>query len=696
MKLMSKAKIEEETEQDSYELEGHETRRWAAVGVLGVLVVAAVLFAVFLAGPILQGKSARFVKFKQNAAAFIADGEYAEAISMYQRALTLEPNDLGIRELMARCRLQSGDLTEAIADYRRYLRKKPDDTQTQLTLASLYLLAKDADRSRETIDAILVNEPDNFPALAMEAQCYYEIKSSSNPALDLSMITSILPAADSPYNLPEGSVSVGASAVEETELLKAVSDTSPAGAPNTDKVRARKSLADFYRRQKRFTEAEREYKKMIEIVPRDPNVYLHLADFYRGEEISRLPEAIEQYSYILRSIDPKNLFALRPIGGLSIATGDLAEAKKYVDRLLWEHPSEPYGRYFRGILEIYNEEMESAEEDFLFATRELSEHAHPHYLLGYTHLLNHAMGKAKKSLQQAGRVDPTYGPPRLLLAEIALNRDEYKQALETVDELLSVEKQKVNPLVYLLQGRIYIAQDDPVRAEAPFTELATLDAESIYPKLLMGEVYKRTRKNDEAAARYQAAIAADPDSARPSYLLGLLYEKMNEPVLSMRHYEKAVEKDPNLAIAARKLSEAYYRSSGESEADARKLGETFLDRFPNNLTLLDTLGMVFYDKEEFDKAVDVLELISEQKRDARPQIVYHYAMALYGSAKRAQAQADRASGKKAREAAQKAARRNAHARREFEKAARWLRNLPIAEDLEKTFDGFSRKTRISG
>ncbi len=695
--LMPKSRAEEHIEHDLYEMEARESRRWVAVAI-AVSVLAGALVIVLLAGPVLHGKGFRFQKYKRKAAAYLAEREFARAISMYQRALALKPDEVGVRELLARSHLQNGDLPEAIAEYRHYLRESPDDVQAQLTLASLYLLARNLDRSKEILDSVLESQPDNVLALTMEAQWYYEGKDGSHPVVDASMITDILPPSASRYNLPTGPGSgETASATDEKSLLQAVEDAANKPDNIEARVQASKNLADFYRREKRFAEAEEQYKKMVEMAPRDAEVRLLLADFYRGEGIARLPEAIEHYSDILRTTDLKNLYALRGISGLSLATGRLAEAERYVDRLLWEQPSDAYGRYFRGILEVYDEEMARAESDFLFVTKEGSESpAHAHYLLGYTYLVNHEMGKAKKSMEEASRVEPAYGRPRLLLAEIALNLGEYKQALQTVEELLILEKWRDNPLVHLIQGRVHIVQNDPTRAEAPFTKLADLDKESVYPKLLLGEVYKRTAKSDQAVGKYQEATAAAPESAQPFYLLGLLYEKTGEPVLSITNYEKAVTRAPNFAVAARSLSEAYVRSSGGSAADAKALGETFLQRFPDNFTLLDTLGMVFYELKQFEKAVEVFELIPEEKRDARPEIVYHYAMALYRSARLAQAEAETGSLTKAREAAARAARRNAQARRELEKAIRWLRDLPKAGDVEETLEEIVGTKGISG
>ncbi len=641
--------------------EGRAALKWGLILLVSVLVVGVALLIVRVGAPMLQGKKLRFVKYKEAAAAFVADGELAKAIDVYRKALSLKPNDLDVRRSLAQTILRSGDLPEAVAEYHRCLKAKPEDTQIQLTLASLHLLAKNIARSAELVDAVLEKEPDNVVALIMSAQCDYEETDANHPVIEVSMITGILPATFSRYDLETPAETLRANPEYEQKLLEAVK-ASP------DKVQPHKNLADFYRLQKRFDDAESEYKKMVELAANDPDVRLHLADFYRNEDLRRFPDAIRQYSDILDRINSKNLFALRGIAGLSLATGDLESARRYIDRLLWEQSSDTFGRYFRGILALYNKDMARAEADFLLVAKENPTYAPARFLLAYAYLLGHQLREAEKTLEQAAK-DLTFGRPRLLLAELALNLAEYDRALESLDKL--PEKEKDNPLAHLLRGRVHFSRNDPTQAEAPFTKLAQLDEKRSYPQLLLGEVYKRIGKNDRAVAQYELAIAADARSPLPSYLLGLLYEKMGEPVLSMSNFENALKRDPNFAVAGRSLAEAYVKSGGEN-ADAAALAQTLLQRFPNNHVLLDTLSTVFYERREFDKAIVVLELIPEAERDARPQIVYHYAMALFSKG------------------------RTAEARREFEKAARWVRRLPKVQEIQETLDEIVHEKGITG
>lgn len=690
------------TEEDrEYAYEHHHGRRWwIVVGPVLVLAVAALL--IFVGLPLLHSKEVRFLRHKEKAATFAAAGEFTKAIAEYQKALVLKPEEYDVQGAIAECRLKSGDVPEAIDEYRAC----PGDLDTQLTLASLYLLIKNMHETETALEAVSETEPDNMQALVMAAQAHYEQSDTVHPLVTLRMIADILPPTAYTYELSRVAESLGGDPEErERKLLEAVQ-----AAP--ENLQARKNLADFYLREGDLDKAEAEYKKMVELAPKDPYVHLHLADFYRNERVraaaSRdsspwrdwLDRGIKEYRQILEGINAKNLFALRGISALLLSKAgaeldreergkNLDEAKKYIDRLLWEQPADPYGRYYRGVLGVLEGDSGKAEPDLYFVADKggLSERGSPHLLLGHAYLLNHNLPEAVKSLDEAAKVDLSSARPRLLSAEISLNLGKYDEALKIIEKLLSDPDQKDNRLAHLLHARIYVAQNDYRDAEAPLLKLVELDSQSVHPPLLLGEVYKRTGKSDQAVAQYQRAIQLDPDSALPYYILGVLYEKRGEPEFAQLNLREAVKRDPNFKLAARSLAETYVQFAGEN-ADARQLGTTVAEQVPNNVALLDALAMVFYQGGRFDEAVTIFELIPPAERDVRALILYHYGEALFGSGRKAAAERSDAETRRAN-------RNYADGRRMLTRAKRRLEELPRSDEIQELLDDINRELGIS-
>jgi tetratricopeptide (TPR) repeat protein len=688
------------TEDDrEYGYEHRHPRRWWIVAIV-VLLPAVVATLIFVGLPLFQSKEVRFLRHKDKAAAFSAEGEFSKAIAEYQKALALKPEEYDVQKAIAECRLKSGDLPEAIDAYLAC----PGDLDTELTLASLYLLVKNADATVTALEAVAEAEPDNLQALLITAQLHYERSDTVHPLVTVRMIADILPPTTYTYDLSRAvELLEGDRNQRERRLLEAAQ-----AAP--ENIQVHKNLADFYLRQGELEKAEAEYQRMVELSPQNPYVHLHLADFYRNEKVAAaasaefspwrdwLDRGIKGYRHVLEGINSRNLYALRGISALLLSKGgsqwndaanDMDEARKYLDRLLWEQPADPYGRYYRGVLGILDRDSERAEPDLYFVVDKggLSERGAPHLLLGHAYLLNRDLAQARKSLEQAAKVDPSSARPRLLSSEISLNLGEHDEARQIIEKLLSDPDQQANPLAHILLARLFVIQNNYRDAEAPLLKLAKLDPESVQPPLLLGEVYKRTGKSDQAVAQYERAMDLAPDFPLPYYLLGMLYEKRGEPEFAQLKLREAVRRDPNFKLAARSLAEIYVQFAGE-KADARELARTVAEQFPNNLTLFDALAMVFHQRGRYDEAVAVFERIPPGERDGRPLILYHYGQALLGSAQRAAAERTDADTRKAKQ-------NYAEARRMLTRAKRRLEELPRDEEVRQLLDEITQELGIS-
>lgn len=676
------------------------TRRWWILAA-AVLLAAVVLAALILVGfPLLHSKDVRFLRHKEKAVTFAAEGEFTKAIAQYQKALALKPEEYDVQKAIAECRLRSGNLAEAIAEYRAC----PDELDTQLTLASLYLLIKNEDATETALEAVAEAEPDNLQALLMTAQLHYEESGTVHPLVTLRMITDILPATTYTYDLSRVVELLDGDPEQREQKLVEAAEAAPAN------LQVHKNLADFYLRQGELDKAEAEYKKMVELAPQDPYVHLHLADFYRSDRVAAAASAdsspwrdwvdrgIKEYRQILDGINSKNLYALRGISALLLARGavrtnqgseDMDEARKYIDRLLWEQPADPYGRYYRGVLGVFQRDLERAEPDVYFVVDKggLSQRGAPHLLLAHAYLLNRSVPEAVKSLEQACTIDLSLARPRLLLAEISLNLGKYDEAQRTIERLLSDADQQGNRLAHLLHARTVVVQNDYVRAESPLLKLAELDPQSVHPALLLGEVYKRTGKSDQAVSQYQRAISLDPDSALPYYLIGVLYEKRGEPEFARLNLREAVKRDPNFQLAVRNLAELYVRFAGET-VDARELGETVAEQFPDNVTLLDALATVFTRRDRFDEAIGIFRLIPAEERDESALILYHYGQALFGSGRRAAAERTDADTRRANQ-------NYAEGRRMLARASRRLEDLPRSKEIQQLLVEINRELGIN-
>jgi tetratricopeptide (TPR) repeat protein len=83
--------------------------------------------------------------------------KFDEASAYLERAMTIRPNDLAARKLLASLRLQTGDVDEAVRMFESIVKEVPVLIDAHVQLATAYSRLKrkdDADRERAIIDRL--------------------------------------------------------------------------------------------------------------------------------------------------------------------------------------------------------------------------------------------------------------------------------------------------------------------------------------------------------------------------------------------------------------------------------------------------------------------------------------------------------------------------------------------------------------
>ncbi len=83
--------------------------------------------------------------------------KFAEASTYLERAMTIRPNDLAARKLLASLRLQTGHVDEAVVMFEAIVKQAPDLIEAHVQLATAYNRLKrkdDADREKAIIDRL--------------------------------------------------------------------------------------------------------------------------------------------------------------------------------------------------------------------------------------------------------------------------------------------------------------------------------------------------------------------------------------------------------------------------------------------------------------------------------------------------------------------------------------------------------------
>jgi predicted Zn-dependent protease len=196
-------------------------------------------------------------------------------------------------------------------------------------------------------------------------------------------------------------------------------------------------------------------------------------------------------------------------------------------------------RFSEGVEALKAGQLDRAETAFRDVLARGGDRAFVHHNLGIVHQQRNKHVEALAEFRAAARLDPAFGPARLLAGTslLALGRAaEAVSELERAVRLLPGEKAAHLQLADACEQ----AGNVPclVRESRALAALAPDDAEYTYR---LGKAYLRLSEWS-----YKQILAIDPRSARLNEALGREYLLQGRPELALLEYQAAAERDPSL------------------------------------------------------------------------------------------------------------------------------------------------------
>jgi tetratricopeptide (TPR) repeat protein len=146
----------------------------------------------------------------------------------------------------------------------------------------------------------------------------------------------------------------------------------------------------------------------------------------------------------------------------------------------------------------------------------------------------------------------------------------------------------------------------------------------------LGQVQTAQGKTDQAIETYRRSLKDHPKEINFYLLLGDLYESRQDWPGAADSYQKALVLKPDSPVAAGKLAYVMLQS-GQNLDVALSLAQTARRGLPASVSVVDTLGWVYYQKGSYQSAIDSLQEALRVERETRsaddPRIHYHLGMA---------------------------------------------------------------------
>ncbi len=576
----------------------------------------------------MESQESKFQRLNQEGNTHFAGREYRAALTKWQNALEIRPDDGQVHFNVGNAYLKLADVSRAVSQYRQAADILPDRQDIQLALAKLHLISGDlpaAETLLENLRSLSRDDPEidivrgdlellnNRPAAA---QAFYERAAALSDRTDTALIK----------------LAIGYLAQNETgeayKTYQMVADL----APGTADVLLQ--MYHFWNLQGDTAQAGELLGKAVALEPENLSLHMELAEFYfETHQYEKCNRALENLMPNL----PEDRYAKELMVESLMAQGRMPEAKAVLYGLSGSGARDAGLALLQGKYHLMSGEYISALGSFKSALQIDPNIPVAHYLQGVALLADGRNSLARRSLIEALRLDPLFVEAELLLADIYYKQSDHDLGAEHARRI--AEREPANFRAYQVLGNICLAQARYDQALSAFGSARKLHPDSVQALYYMAVAAEKSGRMDAALATYQSLLAAHPDladaamryarllvaagkvdtaiafsraavdraprSGLPHHILGEVYLLAGHPSKAQKSFEKAIEFSPGLAPAYLRIA-ALHGASANQSAQLEVL-LACIENKPRCVEAYLELANLYHKESNLAKAAEILE-----------------------------------------------------------------------------------------
>ncbi|MEW6079372.1 MAG: tetratricopeptide repeat protein [Thermodesulfobacteriota bacterium] len=517
---------------------------------------------------------------------------------------------------------------QAIDHMSRAVADRPDSVFLKKELVYLYLQSNNTEKAMGVIAEILAVEPDDIGTLIVAGTIKKQTGHDEEAAAIFEKVLTLNPDQETVYHV------LGEYYLEKNDLERAAAVYEQMTGRFPESWEAFFFLGKIQARQKKFAEAEKSYRRCLElekslISPRFELIVLYRQQFAGPMEITvqsgdTLASLCRKH---YRKVDNElkdNIVAANP--HISDVT-DLKPGQK----LTLPGLTKPCGKVCqKNIIHLYN----SILADYPDNARAVMELA----------LFYYSIGNVKQGdtlLVDLGRNTKTETAAQQLIqqmSQVFINQQRYDDAQTVLKGLLrgAPENSDLNYLMGMLYNKqqrkpealsyfsrvkedsafytsallqmafLYEETDSPEQAQAIFDSLLEKEPENVDLILYAGSFRERREQYQQAEALFLRGLNLEPDNVDLLFRLGVIYDKTGRKDAVIEKMKAIIKIAPDDANALNYLGYTY-ADLGINLDEARQLIEKALTMEPDNGYITDSLGWVYYQQGDYEKAIELLK-----------------------------------------------------------------------------------------
>jgi tetratricopeptide (TPR) repeat protein len=591
--------------------------------------------------------------------AYITDKDSQNAESTLVRGIETNPDAVLLHKALAQYYLRNNNGTKAELFLRRIIELEPDVIANKLMLASLIWDLGRKKEATDMVEGILSSNPGREDVIIMAARFHMGKRQFTsvekilqNGISNNEKSTKLCVALGKFYQVT-GRIKTSIHTLERCLATDQFEDVPP------EMIAGKNALARIYMTIGQLDKSLELTEKALKADPE--NIESHLlkgqVQLLRGETLDAISEfelvskknpalssgynglskahlqngdRISAESAIWKGLvtNPKSRVLLQLYYRILMMSRKYKEAEIQLRKHLDEYPNDFRIRMDLGDLLLVSKDFQGAQQAYEYIKNKAPGNPSGYLRLGRLYTIQENMKMAIYELEEGYRTNPNSSSILTALVRLYLKEGRYDEAVDACRSLL--KQNPNNPFAYNLLGEVYRSRKDTTKARSAYLKAIDIDPEWLPPHRNMLQLELSKGKKTQIIKNLSAEIRNAPKKATGYILLAQIHEISGDIQKAIEIYEQALKENPDMWIAANNL--AFHLSEPIEETQdlkkARELVLKALEIKPGYVDALDTLGWIYYQSGDLNKAFGLIES-AVSKKPNHPVINYHLGMVLH-------------------------------------------------------------------
>ncbi len=505
----------------------------------------------------------------------ISQGDYEGAVKHLNDCLSIDPNSAYLHRTLAKTLALMGKLEKAEQEAKTALELDPSDADSYLTLGTIYLKAEKAASAETVLKRGRVKHPLDEQILITLAEALLNQGKAEDAVLIMNEYLHLNPQSPTiHYLLGQVYLNLGHGPQAEAQFKKAL-EYDPAF------YMALRDLRDIYIASEQYGKAARVLHRLLYYYPQDIDFRTQLAQILISQKNFEQALNVLERGKAESSDWPEWWITSAQI---YMHQKKLGLARLEYEDLLLRQPQDPQAHFFLGLLDLKQDDIQSAIQHFSQITPESEIYPEAVKRLAYLYFKQDSTDQAISLLRKAVKHYPQDPALYLQLSELFAYNEQYEDAQKFIGDGLKLNPENQDlmyqhAMVYELMGRHekaieqmqklleldpgsaralnfigYTMADNNFKldeAEAYIRQALDLEPDASYIQDSMGWVCYRKGDLEQALFWLLKAYEQSAEDPEVNEHMGDIYRDMGDTQKAREFYEKALEKKSRKVLEIR-------------------------------------------------------------------------------------------------------------------------------------------------